>query len=101
MACFTVQNGKRYQATINLGLVQRLASNDIVADKFREAGFTDVTITPTHAVAEGMHSAIVKASKPASAKSSRRSVQFPHTCRISGPSIWAVISWWMGRGYSL
>ena len=45
MARFTVQNGKRYQATINLGLVQRLASNDIVADKFREAGFTDVTVT--------------------------------------------------------
>jgi len=31
-----------------------------------EAGFTDVSITPTHAVAEGMHSAIVKASKSAS-----------------------------------
>jgi SAM-dependent methyltransferase len=31
-----------------------------------EAGFTNVSITPTHAVAEGMHSAIVKASKPAS-----------------------------------
>jgi hypothetical protein len=45
MARFTVQNGKRYQATINLGFVQRLASNDMVADKFREAGFTDVTVT--------------------------------------------------------
>ena len=28
------------------------------------AGFTDVTITPTHAVADGMHSAIVRATKP-------------------------------------
>lgn len=28
------------------------------------AGFTDVTITPTHQVADGMHSAIVKAVKP-------------------------------------
>jgi hypothetical protein len=45
MAHFTVENGKRYQATINLGFVQRLASNDMVADKFREAGFTDVTVT--------------------------------------------------------
>jgi hypothetical protein len=45
MARFTVQNGKRYRATINLGLVQRLASNDMVVDKFREAGFTDVTVT--------------------------------------------------------
>ncbi|MFE4216159.1 arsenite methyltransferase [Streptomyces sp. NPDC056844] len=31
------------------------------------AGFTDITITPTHAVADGMHSAIVKATKPATA----------------------------------
>ncbi|NUQ89646.1 MAG: arsenite methyltransferase, partial [Glycomyces artemisiae] len=28
------------------------------------AGFTDVEITPTHAVADGMHSAIVRATKP-------------------------------------
>jgi arsenite methyltransferase len=31
-------------------------------------GLTDVTVTPTHAVADGMVSAIVKATKPASAK---------------------------------
>jgi SAM-dependent methyltransferase len=29
------------------------------------AGFTDITITPTHAVADGMHSAVVRATKPA------------------------------------
>ncbi len=29
------------------------------------AGFTDVEITPTHAVADGMHSAVVRAAKPA------------------------------------
>ncbi|QIQ05937.1 arsenite methyltransferase [Streptomyces liangshanensis] len=28
------------------------------------AGFTDIELTPTHAVADGMHSAIVKATKP-------------------------------------
>ena len=33
------------------------------------AGFIDVTVTPTHAVADGMHSAIIKATKPASATS--------------------------------
>jgi SAM-dependent methyltransferase len=30
-----------------------------------DAGFTDIRITPTHAVADGMHSAIVRATKPA------------------------------------
>ncbi|MFI1367371.1 arsenite methyltransferase [Streptomyces griseochromogenes] len=29
------------------------------------AGFTDVEITPTHSVADGMHSAVVRATKPA------------------------------------
>jgi arsenite methyltransferase len=31
------------------------------------AGFTDVEITPTHEVADGMHSAIIRATKPAGA----------------------------------
>jgi hypothetical protein len=30
-----------------------------------EAGFVDVEITPTHEVAEGMHSAVIRARKPA------------------------------------
>jgi SAM-dependent methyltransferase len=33
------------------------------------AGFTDITITPTHPVADAMHSAIIKATKPASTSS--------------------------------
>jgi arsenite methyltransferase len=36
------------------------------------AGFTDVEITPTHAVADGMHSAIVRAAKPAYASGAAR-----------------------------
>ena len=32
----------------------------------REAGLTDVSVTPTHPVTTGMHSAIVRATKPAS-----------------------------------
>jgi hypothetical protein len=31
----------------------------------RAAGFTDVTITRTYAVGDGVHSAIIKATKPA------------------------------------
>ncbi|QNP68731.1 arsenite methyltransferase [Streptomyces roseirectus] len=33
----------------------------------RAAGFTDISITPTHAVADGMRSAVVRAVKPATA----------------------------------
>ena len=38
-------------------------------DGLISAGFTDVTITPTHDVADGMHSAVIKATKPAAADS--------------------------------
>lgn len=42
---FTLQKGKRYKSLITLGFVERLASNDVIADKFRAAGFTDVAVT--------------------------------------------------------
>ncbi|MGW6025242.1 arsenite methyltransferase [Streptomyces sp. NPDC055099] len=38
------------------------------------AGFTAVEITPTHAVADGMHSAVVRATKPATAPATERAV---------------------------
>ncbi len=38
-------------------------------EALQAVGFTDVSVTPTHAVAEGMHSAIVKATKPVDAPS--------------------------------
>ncbi|HUU66596.1 MAG TPA: hypothetical protein VMW57_04840 [Methyloceanibacter sp.] len=44
MPRFTVRQGKRYEATVMLGLFQSAASNEIVADKFREVGFTDVVV---------------------------------------------------------
>jgi arsenite methyltransferase len=34
-------------------------------DGLTAAGFADITITPAHPVAEGMHSAIIRATKPA------------------------------------
>ena len=45
MARYTVRQGRRYEATVRLGLFQSVASNDMVADKFREVGFTDVVVT--------------------------------------------------------
>ncbi|MFL4901838.1 arsenite methyltransferase [Streptomyces sp. MMS24-I2-30] len=44
-----------------------------------DAGFTDVEIAPTHAVADGMHSAIVRAAKPSTAVSA--GVPAEHTTR--------------------
>jgi arsenite methyltransferase len=40
-------------------------------DGLSAAGFTDIELTPTHQAAEGMHSAIVRATKPAGAPSRR------------------------------
>lgn len=56
MPRFTVQKGKRYQAKIRLGLLQSVASNDMVAEKFREVGFTDVIVTGSGGtrIAEGV-----------------------------------------------
>lgn len=45
MQRYTVEKGKRYRATITLGLLQSFASNDMVAVKFRDAGFIDVAVT--------------------------------------------------------
>jgi hypothetical protein len=53
MATYTVQNGKRYRAKIRLGLLQSVASNEQVADKFREAGFTEVSVSGSGRARQG------------------------------------------------
>lgn len=55
---FTLLKGKRYRTTVTLGFVERLASNDVIADKFRDAGFVDVGVTGegTTRYAEGIWS---------------------------------------------
>lgn len=45
MADYALKQGARYQATITLGLLQSIASNEMVADKLREAGFDNVAVT--------------------------------------------------------
>ena len=44
MATFTVRQGKRYRATISLGWLERWASNETIAGKLRDAGFTEVVV---------------------------------------------------------
>jgi hypothetical protein len=41
----TLEQGKRYTAKISLGMLERLAGNETIASKFREVGFTDVTVS--------------------------------------------------------
>jgi hypothetical protein len=45
MATFTVQQGKRYRATIRLGWLEALATNELIASKLQAAGFTQVHVS--------------------------------------------------------
>jgi len=44
MATFTVQQGKRYRAKIELGWLEALASNELIAAKLRTAGFSEIGV---------------------------------------------------------
>ena len=46
----TVHQGKRYQATLALNSVERLADNALIARKFRALGFTSVHVSGTGAM---------------------------------------------------
>ncbi len=45
MVTFTVEQGKRYRATIALGWLEAMASNELIASKLAAAGFTEVRVT--------------------------------------------------------
>ena len=44
MATYTVRKGRRHRATIALGLLQSVASNDMIADRFARLVFADVEV---------------------------------------------------------
>lgn len=50
-----------------VGCIAGALSTSEYRDGLAAAGFTDITIIPTHHVADGMHSAIIRATKPAAA----------------------------------
>jgi hypothetical protein len=56
MPVYTVRQGRRYQADIVLGFLERLAGNETVAGKFRDAGFTEVEISGSgrHRLGKGL-----------------------------------------------
>ena len=45
MATFTVRQGKRYRATVSLSGIERWASNDMIATRLRDAGFSEVSVS--------------------------------------------------------
>jgi len=45
MAAFTVRQGKRYRASISLGLFERFASNETIAERLSAAGFSEISVT--------------------------------------------------------
>jgi hypothetical protein len=45
MSEFTVRKGKRYQASIRLGLLEQIADNRLIASKLEQAGFSDVSVS--------------------------------------------------------
>jgi hypothetical protein len=56
---YTLQRGRRYKATLILGLLESLASNATIAAKFMALGFGDVKVTGEGATryAEGVWNA--------------------------------------------
>jgi hypothetical protein len=45
MTNVTVRQGKRYRASIKLGLLEQFADNGMIEGKLRAAGFSDVSVS--------------------------------------------------------
>jgi arsenite methyltransferase len=60
--------GQRAERGSYVGCIAGALSFSEFETGLRAVGLTDISVTPTHAVAEGMHSAIIKATKDASAR---------------------------------
>ncbi|MFC8424599.1 arsenite methyltransferase [Streptomyces sp. NPDC057236] len=63
----TLTPAQRGERGDHVGCIAGALSFAEYREGLQAAGFTDITITPTRAVADGMHSAVVRAVKPAAA----------------------------------
>jgi len=45
MPIFTVRHGHRYQAVLSLNIFERLATNETIAKKFQDVGFSEVNVS--------------------------------------------------------
>lgn len=45
MSVYTVHKGRHYQAAIFLNWIEQIATNDQIAQKLRDAGFAEVSVT--------------------------------------------------------
>ncbi|MCF3118547.1 arsenite methyltransferase [Streptomyces arenae] len=63
----TLTPGQRAERGDYVGCIAGALSFAEYREGLTAAGFTDIGIVPTHAVADGMHSAVVRATKPADA----------------------------------
>lgn len=61
----TLTPAKRAERGGWVGCIAGALSHNEYRDGLTNAEFTDITITPTHQVVDGMHSAIIRATKPA------------------------------------
>jgi len=44
MSTYTVHKGKRYHAIIALSWVEQLATNEMIAQRLRDAGFSEISV---------------------------------------------------------
>ncbi|MFF7472677.1 arsenite methyltransferase [Streptomyces sp. NPDC008092] len=67
----TLTPGQRAERGDHVGCIAGALSFTEYREGLAAAGFTDIEITPTHPVADGMHSAVVRAVKPSGATGAR------------------------------
>ncbi|MFE5143344.1 arsenite methyltransferase [Streptomyces fagopyri] len=76
----TLTPAQRAERGDHVGCVAGALSFTEYREGLEAAGFMDVGITPTHSVADGMHSAVVRATKPQTGAKTSRTTGSADTC---------------------